>query len=93
MGTFLMGDFNEQANILNDEINQKMDTAIETSNNLNTHYYSDVPNTRIDHIYVSRNIEVIEHFVVPSRISDHSMVFSLILHKTSKKRNIMSYIE
>jgi len=89
----LMGDFNEQANILEaDEINQKMvDTAIETSNKfLNTYaYYSDVPNTRIDHIYVSRNIEVIEHFVVPSRISDHSMVFSLILHKTSKKRGIL----
>ncbi|MGI6189028.1 MAG: hypothetical protein GX041_04900 [Clostridiales bacterium] len=89
----LMGDFNEQADTLTaEEINRKMiDTAVETCNEyLNTYaYYSDIPNTRIDHIYVSQSIQVIDHFVIPSRVSDHSMVFSLILHKAGKKRGII----
>ncbi len=89
----LMGDFNEEPNTLEaKEINRKMvDTAVVTENEfLYTYAYcNEVPNTRIDHIYVSRDVRVVDHFVVPSGISDHSMVFSLIFHKTRKKRGII----
>lgn len=85
----LMGDFNEQLYIPGGQsISDKLvDTAIiKQKEHLNTYaFYSDLPNTRIDRIYVSGNIEVIDHFVVPSKTSDHSMVFALILHKKNKK--------
>jgi endonuclease/exonuclease/phosphatase family metal-dependent hydrolase len=89
----LMGDFNEQMYIPGGQsISDKLvDTAIiKQKEHLNTYaFYSDLPNTRIDRIYVSGNIEVIDHFVVPSKTSDHSMVFALILHKKNKKAGII----
>jgi endonuclease/exonuclease/phosphatase family metal-dependent hydrolase len=89
----LMGDFNEHpygtnTNKVSDRL---LDTALVTQKDyLNTYaFYSDVPNTRIDRIYVSANIGVIDHFVIPSRTSDHSMVFTLISHKKTKKEGII----
>jgi len=89
----LMGDFNEQVYIPGGEsISDKLvDTAIvKQKEHLNTYaLYSDLPNARIDRIYVSRHIEVVDHFVMPSKTSDHSMVFALILHKKNKNRGII----
>lgn len=89
----LMGDFNEQAYSLDGQSisDRLVDTAIiKQKEYLNTYaFYSDTPNTRIDRIYVSKDIEVIDHFVVPSKTSDHSMVFALISHKKNKKAGII----
>ncbi|MBM7581824.1 endonuclease/exonuclease/phosphatase family metal-dependent hydrolase [Caldicoprobacter guelmensis] len=89
----LMGDFNEQAYSLDGQSisDSLVDTAIiKQKEYLNTYaFYSDTPNTRIDRIYVSKDIEVIDHFVVPSKTSDHSMVFALISHKKNKKAGII----
>jgi len=89
----LMGDFNEQPYIPGSQLisDKLVDTAIiKQKEHLNTYaFYSELPNTRIDRIYVSSNIEVIDHFVMPSKTSDHSMVFALILHKKSKKAGII----
>jgi len=89
----LMGDFNEQVyipdgNFISDKL---VDTAVvKQKEHLNTYaFYSDLPNARIDRIYVSSHIEVVDHFVMPSRTSDHSMVFALILHKRNKKGGIL----
>ncbi len=89
----LMGDFNEQMYIADGKSisDRLVDTAvIKRKEYLNTYaFYSDLPNARIDRIYVSGNIEVIDHFVMPSKTSDHSMVFALILHKKNKKGGIL----
>lgn len=89
----LMGDFNEQVYIpeggfISDRL---MDTAvIKKKEHLNTYaFYSDLPNARIDRIYVSGNIEVVDHFVMPSKTSDHCMVFALISHKKNKNGGII----
>ena len=44
-------------------------------------FYSDTPNTRIDRIYVSDNVNVVDYFVLDSSISDHSMVLGYIINK------------
>lgn len=78
----LMGDFNCEP--FSEEITEissiLTDIAIETQKDeLYTYaFYSDVPNTRVDRIYVSPYIDVIDHYVIDSEISDHSMVLGVI---------------
>ena len=78
----LMGDFNCEP--FSQEITELSsiltDIAIKTQkDDLYTYaFYSDVPNTRVDRIYVSPHIDVIDYYVINSAISDHSMVLGVI---------------
>lgn len=92
----LMGDFNGEP--FNEEMAQLspmiVDMAMETQKeNVYTYaFYSDFPNTRIDRIYVSRDIEIIDHFVLESKASDHSMVLGIISIKPRAKEGLIVFV-
>lgn len=92
----LMGDFN--AGPLNEEMTQLSpivsDIAkIVQKEDLYTYaFYSDTPNTRIDRIYVSDNVNVVDYFVLDSSISDHSMVLGILSINNFTKEGLMAYI-
>jgi endonuclease/exonuclease/phosphatase family metal-dependent hydrolase len=74
----LMGDFNIQleGELFLDFGIDLIDAAIQTGNDdIYTYsFYSTKPDTRIDAIYTSRDIDIKEYFVFPSEVSDHYMV-------------------
>lgn|GEM_PF-634285 len=82
----LMGDFNGQpSNIEMAELAPDMaDTAVVLGKeHLNTYaFYSEEPNTRIDRIYISKDLEVTDHTVTESSVSDHLMVMAVISKKS-----------
>jgi endonuclease/exonuclease/phosphatase family metal-dependent hydrolase len=89
----MMGDFNgEPHNREMKSISGKvMDTAVtKEKDDLYTYaFYCDVPNTRIDRIYASEEIDVKDHYVAPSKSSDHLMVYALVLFNEGKKEGIV----
>lgn len=77
MGDFNCGPFSQEILELSSILT---DIAIETQKEeLYTYaFHSDTPNTRVDRIYVSPHIDVIDYFVIDSAVSDHSMVLGVI---------------
>lgn len=92
----LMGDFNGSP--ANEEIDSLTpmvsDIALETQKeNIYTYaFYSDVPNTRIDRIYVSQDIQVIDYYVLESMVSDHSMVLGIISLNPESKEGLIAFV-
>jgi len=81
----LMGDFNNQGN---SEEMLKLDSRMVDSalalekGDMNTYSFnSDEPNVRVDRIYASEDIELKDHVVLPSEVSDHRRVITKILQK------------
>ncbi len=86
----LMGDFNEEADTITmQQISSMLVDSIEMVDSDIEFYtyafYSDKPNTRIDRIYVGQNIEILDHYVVASETSDHSLVVVIISHTKTKE--------
>jgi len=81
----LMGDFNNQGD---SEEMLKLDSRMVDSalalgkNDLNTYsFHSEESNVRVDRIYTSEDIELKDHEVLPSKVSDHRRVITRILQK------------
>lgn len=92
----LMGDFNGEP--FNEEMTKLspivLDIAVEAQKeDLYTYaFYSDSPNTRIDRIYVSQDIGVLDHYVLESNISDHSMVLGVISINPKTKEGFIAFV-
>ncbi len=81
----LMGDFNNLPGSMDmAQHNMRLidsATAMEMEDAYTYAYYSDAPNVRIDRIYTSEDIEIIDHAVRPSKTSDHLRVVTKIFQK------------
>ena len=94
----LMGDFNEEPNTNTmQEISDRLIDSAKQFNNGAEHYtyafYSDKPNTRIDRIYVDRDITINNHYVIEEQISDHCMVMAIISRTNWEKEGNITLIE
>lgn len=91
----LMGDFNAEPH--NEEMSQLSPIVADIAVTLRKEdlytyaFYNDTPNTRIDRIYASQNIGILDHYVLESFISDHSMVFGVFSINSIGKEGLMAY--
>jgi len=94
----LMGDFNEEpnTNTMQEISDRLLDSAkhIDNGDEYYTYaFYSDKPNTRIDRIYVDKEITVNDHYVIEEQISDHCMVMAVISRVDWEKERSITLIE
>lgn len=94
----LMGDFNEEpyTTTMQQLSSMLVDSTEWIDGDIEFYtyaFYSDKPNTRIDRIYVGQNIEIQDHYVIESEISDHCMVVAIISHINPIKEGTMTFIE